>query len=1150
MFLIDGKVYWSPTDLTLAAECEYGLLRTLDYRLGSAQPIAVPPDPLLEHISAVGNQHEAGIIAAFEAGAAAGGGRVVRQGRIAGSYSQRAVALAAGAAARALADPETAVLYQAAFLGEDFFGYADFVERTDQGWVLSDAKLARHSSPGALLQVAAYVPTLRGQNLECADHVSLLLGGGTREDFRVADLLPVYEERRDRLRALIAAHMAGGEPVQWEDDALAACGKCPECQAAAARTQDVLLVAGLRMDQRAKLRGVGIATIGELAAAAPEVRPQRMGRAPFEKLVAQARMQWEQLQGGPDAPLRYELTEGASSALGMLPAPSPGDIFFDFEGDPLYREGAQSGLEYLWGALSAGTYTALWAHDRDMERAALVTFLDRVAAVRARHPEMHIYHYAPYETAALKRLTARHQVREKELDDLLRSEVFVDLYAVVRGALRVSAPSYSIKYLEPLYMGEELRSGAEDAVAAGADSVVAYQFFRELRDQDPDAAEKRLAALAEYNEYDCLSTLRLRDWLLERATELGLPAPPLRQLDKQGEELSVADPLFVALMDRAGSNPAERTPEQQACALLATAIDYYRREHKQYWWEHFERLSHPVDDWQEARDLFVVDSVESESPWQDPTGRQRTASRELILTGTWTPGSKENGSAFAVFPNTNGQFENPEGAIYGVRGQSVYESIDSTTVRLTEKAHPDRKHTDLPVALTPGAPPDTNALAERIREVGQLATTAGELPAQAALDLLARRPPRLAGGGPLPTGGTVQKNVVAALRGMKNSYVAVQGPPGTGKTYTGARVIKELVERHGWRIGVVAQSHATVENLLAGVVSAGLSAGLVGKSKNSTASPSWVDVRDDVRSRAGFLKHHKGSGCVLGGTAWTFSSPNLTHYGTLDLLVIDEAGQFSLAPTIAVSRAAQRLLLLGDPQQLPQVSQGFHAEPVDASALGWLMDGAATLPPRYGYFLAESFRMHPDLCAQVSRHSYDSRLHSAPPARQRLLEGAPPGVSVVLVEHTGNRTESPEEAAAVVAEVAAHLGRRWTDPAQADSPRPLAQSDILVVAAFNAQVALLRKTLASAGYGGVRVGTVDKFQGQEAVVVIFSTAASSHGDVPRGMDFLLSRNRVNVSVSRAQWRAIIVRSQALTAYLPTSTKGLLDLGAFLALGRP
>jgi superfamily I DNA and/or RNA helicase len=268
--------------------------------------------------------------------------------------------------------------------------------------------------------------------------------------------------------------------------------------------------------------------------------------------------------------------------------------------------------------------------------------------------------------------------------------------------------------------------------------------------------------------------------------------------------------------------------------------------------------------------------------------------------------------------------------------------------------------------------------------------------------------------------------------------------------------------------------------------------------------------------------------------------------GELDLLVVDEAGQFSLASTMAASVAARRLLLLGDPQQLPQVSQATHADAVDESALGWLMQGHDTLPAELGYFLADTYRMHSELCSKVSALSYEGKLKVAADADVRELEGVAPGLGIVLVEHAGNRTESIEEARAVVEQIQALVGKRWRE-SQDVVARPLEGKDFLVVAPYNAQVACISEQLDAAGLSAVKVGTVDKFQGQEAPIAIVSMTASSHGDVPRGMAFLLNRNRVNVAVSRAKWRALVVRSPQLTAYMPGSPSDLLELGAFIGL---
>jgi superfamily I DNA and/or RNA helicase len=448
----------------------------------------------------------------------------------------------------------------------------------------------------------------------------------------------------------------------------------------------------------------------------------------------------------------------------------------------------------------------------------------------------------------------------------------------------------------------------------------------------------------------------------------------------------------------------------------------------------------------------------------------------------------------------------------------------------------------LPFALTPGPPISTTSLRDSIESTAAtVAAGLPQLPRTALLDILLRRPPGTRSGMALPTSGDIVDDITAALLDLDSSYVAVHGPPGTGKTYTAARVITRLVAEHGWRIGVVAQSHAVVENLLDCAIDAGIDPLSAAKKRYDREDVRWQQIGE--QEYAGFITGT--AGCVIGGTAWDFANSARVPPGSLDLLVIDEAGQFCLANTIAVASAAANLLLLGDPQQLPQVSQGTHPEPVDGSALGWLVEDHRTLPAERGYFLDRTHRMHPAVCTLVSALAYEGRLRShAELTAARHLDGYPPGVHVIRVRHEGNSTESTEESEAIVAQIMLLVGSAWTDERGTRSLRP---ADVLVLAPYNAQVVLLRQRLAAARLGDVRVGTVDKFQGAQAPVVFISMTASSVEDIPRGIPFLLNRNRLNVAISRAQYAAVIVRAEALTDYLPTAPAGLVELGAFLAL---
>ena len=467
----------------------------------------------------------------------------------------------------------------------------------------------------------------------------------------------------------------------------------------------------------------------------------------------------------------------------------------------------------------------------------------------------------------------------------------------------------------------------------------------------------------------------------------------------------------------------------------------------------------------------------------------------------------------------------------------------------------------MPSDPTPGGSEETPAPSRNLPNVLDAAASLTGVESASA-DLLFRRAPRLKKsasnannaenlprevdfpGSDLPTVDAVH----AAVRILDHSYVAVQGPPGAGKTFLASHVIARLVAE-GAKVGVVAQSHAVIENLMLACCARDgfdVSRSVRLRGKSVTPDAPWSEVSDSE-----LVELISGEGGLLfGGTVWDYVSERRVPAGSLDVLVVDEAGQFSLTNTVAAARAARSVLLLGDPQQLPQVSTGVHPYPVDVSALGWLSDGAAALDPRFGYFLGESWRMDSALCERVSWLSYDGALASAAATAGRALQGIAPGVVSYPVEHAGCSVRSAQEAQAVVECVRELLGREWV-PAAGAEPHPLAAEDCIVVAAYNAQVDCVREALIAAGLAdssgaGVRVGTVDKFQGQEAAVVLVSLA-SSRVDSGRGAGFVLSPNRLNVAVSRGQWRAVLVHSPLVARSVPQDVEEVLALSGFAGL---
>jgi predicted RecB family nuclease len=1058
-----------------------------------------------------------------------------------------------------------------------------------------DAKLARHARPGAVLQLAAYALALPAAGVTPPEHMHLLHPArdaraevGVVRTFRVEDVGPLVDHARGRLERRLAEQPTLPEP-DWGEPRpeCAGCGYAEHCARGRARSRDLSLVAGLRADQRRVLRAGGIATVEQLAVATDDQRPPAMSATSFAGLRLQAELQAAQDRTrSTDDPLgTVSVRMVDPRGLMMLPAPDPADIYFDMEGDPYALDAA--GLEYLFGAITvaeppngqvatagedpgpAERFHAFWAHDRAGEREAFEAFVDWAVGRLRDRPGAHIYHYAPYEPAALRRLAARHGTRERQVDDLLARGRLVDLYAVVRGSLRVSQPSYSIKYLEPLFY-----PGARTAqVTNAADSIVAYESFLELRAAGETAeAHRILGEIAEYNRVDCVSTHRLHRWLLElhqreglatRDPALAAGAPNAADPDGSADQGALApdddpDALVDTLVAGLPADPAAWSADERARALLAAAVGYHRRENKPAWWSYFAALTADRESLETADDCAVPLRWDVVEDWEEPTGRRRRSRR--LLRATTAPERQHpferNESVRLLYPPHRSSGPQQPSA-EGVTTDAVVERAAPHELLLRESGPPDQAGRDLPAAVLPGAPVRPEPKPAAIRQLaGRTAAALPALPAEAGIDLLRRLPPRLVGSGALPSaaahGDDLVDAVLAAVSSLDNSYLAVQGPPGAGKTYLAGRLIQHLVGL-GWSVGICSTSHKAIENAMlaaTGQRPASTEASWrprvpAAKKRRAAAAdpaspPPW-DTPRDLRALVAWREEHP-DGHLVGDTAWAFANPALTAT-PFDVLIIDEAGQFALADTLAVAPAARNLVLLGDPQQLPQVVAGLHPEGADASALSHLLGAAEVIPPEFGYFLDRTRRLHPAVCAPVSALAYRGRLQAHPVAATRSVDGVPAGLYLLDVVHHDNATRSDEEVAAVCAAARHVLGRTSLDGTRA---RPVTGADVLVVAPYNRQVRAIEHALDRAGLTGVRVGTVDRFQGQEASVVIVSLTTSSAAEAPRGLDFLLSRNRLNVALSRAQVAAVLVMSPAL---IDSSPRSVAELALLAGLAR-
>jgi uncharacterized protein len=1011
-------------------------------------------------------------------------------------------------------------------------GRADFLIRVERpsdlgawSYEVVETKLARSTKARAIIQLCFYSDLLAAIQGVVPDYMHVVLGGGAAPDkFSVHRYLAYFRKVR---REFESAYQAQAETYPEPVDHCRVCHWSTVCDASWRADDHLSLVANISRGQRKALVESGVNTVRGLASSDLS-SIDGIGLQGLTTIRGQARLQ---VQGRDEDRHVYELLEPpvAEKGLCSLPLPSPGDMFLDFEGDSFAYDG---GLEYLFGVVThtdeadaTPVYQPTWALDRAEEKQAFEKFIATVIERRKQFPDMHVYHYGSYEETAIKKMAGRHGICVDEVDELLRADVLVDLLRAVQQGLRASVESYSIKKLEPLYgYKRDMRLIDANVALSAFQAVLAFGAVeQDLNDEDVAAIHQ---AIEGYNRDDCVSTLRLRDWLevlrLELEEKTGAPLPrPAPKTGEATEDLSAYLEQVRAvegrLVDGVPADNAERSEAQQAHWLLAQLLEWHRREEKSAWWDYF-RLCDLTD-----QQLQEEKSALSGLVYEGVVGEVK---KSLIHRYRFPLQDHAIDRAPSVHdPRT----QKAVGEIVAIDNRAL--TIDIKRGKSSTVPHP--------TALVPHNVINAKVLRESLLRLGSSVAdekTQAGMPAlpgatgaakayQAAHDLLLRGAPRLRGTtlGELTT--AKQESVESAWQialALDHTVLPMQGPPGSGKTYTGARMIVELIKQ-GQRVGITAVSHKVISKLLEEICAAAIESAtsLTAIQKidgNDGCSDTRVKpTRDNAEVAAALAS---GEAQVAAGTVWLWARSEMAD--TVDVLFVDEAGQMSLANVLAASQAAKSVVLLGDPQQLDQPQRGVHPPGAEASALSHLLNGRATIANDRGLFLAESWRLHPDICSFTSEVFYDNRLlPRAENATQRLNAPGPfdgTGLVFVPVEHDGNSSESPEEVKTIAKLVEQLLGPCTTWTNKKGKVAPLLLKDVLIVAPYNAQVSALAQRLPA----GARIGTVDKFQGQEAPVVIYSMTTSTPEDAPRGMEFLYSSNRLNVATSRAQCLTILV----------------------------
>jgi uncharacterized protein len=1016
------------------------------------------------------------------------------------------------------------VIYQGALFLDQFGGYSDFLVRVDKPspllgdfqYEVWDTKLATYAKPYFLIQLLCYSEILAAWQGVFPQTVQVVLGTKQLAPFRTANFRYLYHQLKQQFLEFQEHFDSALRP---EPNGAEGHGRWASFAEAWIKEVDHLCqVAGIRKSQIKKLTAQSVDSLVKLAECTlPHI--EKLEPATYMALKQQAVLQKLTREHGET---RFEILPPPAetrSGLAALPPPSTLDVCFDMEGFPYF----DGGLEYLFGVVfeSGGKleFTDWWAHTVPEEKRAFEDFVDWVFDRWQRDPDMHIYHYGHYEVTRLQKLMGKYGSRELEVDALLRGQVFVDLFKIVKTSLRIGEPSYSIKYVEHLY--KEARSGQ---VATASESVVQYQNWLDARDGDTYRSSAILAGIRAYNEEDCVSTWELVNWLRKLQAQEGIkyippPPPAVHEDDEDESGTSAASPRARAaqLANELLATAIDEPDKKRAARLelFAWLLEFHWREARPVFWAMYAR--HEMTEEQLFDDIDCLAGLErTDKPPSKPARWKASIYQYRYNSDQDTKLTAGKQCFFA----------------HDLKAGCEIVDID-TEVGLVSLKISDKRIAPQHLNIIPNEYISAAPIADSIYRTVCTWLRTNRLPG-ALEHFLDRVPPRL------KPGASLFDDVVAAAQSMDSTTLCIQGPPGAGKTYQAARAIVELI-RSGNTVGIASNGHKAVSHLMSKVAEQALRSGVTLrgvkiKKEDDSILDEYASITFAKSGREVFDRLDLDYQLV-GGSAWAFV-PECAA-GKLDYLFVDEAGQVPIANLVGMAPCAANIVLMGDQMQLSQPTQGTHPGESGKSTLEYLLQHHATIPPKLGIFLGESHRMHPHLCQFISDAVYEGRLQAEPKTENRVLVlpdsargfiNKPAGILYIPVQHHGNTQGSDEEVACVkriVDELTACSRIDENNP----HPRPVTLDDILIVAPYNMQVRKIKAVLPDA-----QVGSVDKFQGQERPIVIISMCTSDGDSAPRGLEFLLNKNRLNVAISRAQSLAIVVGSPQLALSRCTSVE--------------
>ena len=1001
------------------------------------------------------------------------------------------------------------LIYHAYLMDGDFRGEADFLikvntasELGDFSYEVYDTKITRKPKPRHIYQITAYSHMLSTIQGILPERMYLIDGDDITHQYKIKEFIDFYHYTKKNFDKFLKNIVK--EKVYPEK--CSHCNFCDytdECEKIWTEDNYINQVAKINRSQIEKLKKIGINTVKKLASANPEKIKVKINKQALIDRISQAQLQEEKRETGKSKYIILDPDKG--KGFYKLPKPDDGDLFFDIEG---YPQEDGRGFEYLHGIYFKGPkgmeFKYFWAKDfkKKYEQENFIELINFFKTHFKKHPKAHLYHYNSYEKRSLRQLASLFSSDFPEasnfVDSLLRGEKFVDLFLVVNQSVRTTEKDMSLKSIEEVLYGFKRTSDVKKA----EDSVKMYDFWLSSKDK------KTKEDIIEYNKDDCESTFHLREFLVQNKPESIDWFLINEETEKKSIEKKDWEKIEVELKKSLEKKEIAKNPLTETIKNL---VGFHRRETKPEWWETYDRKEKTHDELEEDPECIGNCYSKSDKPEKVEKG--------YVFTYQFNDQDyklKKDSTVYNAHQNLS------LGSIIEITEDSPNKNI--VKIKLTEKKYQTLGEMPSVLSLSRRGPAQIAVLEQALNRFVENYINLKGASYKCILDLLNRGNPDLSKIKPgeklIDENKNITEESIKVVKQMKNSCLSIQGPPGTGKTYNSAKIIIELM-KDGKKVGVSSNSHEAIKNLLSEIERQAKAEKFEFKGMKKSSSTNLFNgefiidvIKDKPIDTKDFL--------LFGGTAWFFS--NIRMNQKLDYLFIDEAGQVSLANTIAMATSSKNLVLIGDQMQLSQPIRGTHDGYAKLSSLDYILEDRDTIPPEQGIFLRETRRLNKEICKYISESFYDSRLipHEVTQSRSVKLglnNIKDEGIFFVPTDHFGNSQRSDEEADIIYNYYSKIIGKSFEDE---KGKGKLDINNIMVVAPFNVQTNNIKQKLLKKYSEDTRVGTIDLFQGQEAKIVFISMTSSDAENLPRHKDFFFSRNRLNVAISRAQNVAIIL----------------------------